>query len=502
MAFSKQLKQIYARITRNRLTAVFFLFGLIHCIAQGVIQSFLFTIDTQYYNLLFSITRTADNRADIPPSKYANYTNLVYVPSGGFELEICDFIPHNKGNCSYIFNSNAPVNSSNGPATDAILNGEIVTSHLNPQDFSTSLNSNSDVIFEAAKGAGSVTFSQTCTNMLLYPTQHLQNSRREDIVFGLLQIWLFGLSIMAMMYDSVPHVLTVFIVRLSLTAWSTYELWRTGWQQSIFYQMYEESGTPCSVNMFMDYFATRVLYEIPDLILNCTALGISAYLSWTLLRTYNAETFTTVGAPKPIMKMYKYFLALQVCLQLEVFVLITAAALWADQLFNSYITHMSNHTKIYEAIILFYAIIVGPWLFMGHHGIRFEKRVVLAAFLCVDLLFILGSSLMFLSDLYQWTFYAWPCLGCFITGSLLLLVASFVLGLVCFINFGKGLSQYLYAEANLSSSNFASEVFERDVESTYVGDENLKASGFHADFSTHYLPTLGPDISRDSFLSG
>lgn len=497
MAFSKQLKQIYARVARNRLTAVFFLFGLIHCIAQGVIQSFLFTVDSQYYDLLFSITHTAD----IPST---NYTNLVYVHGGGFELEICDFIPRNLGNCSSIFNSNAPLNSSNAPAIDSALSGEIVTSYLNPQDFSISRNSDGDVIFEAAKGAGSVTFNPTCTNMLLYPTQHFQNNRREDVVFGLLQIWLFGLSIMAMMYDSVPHVLTVFIVRLSLTAWSTYELWRTGWQQSIFYQMYEESGTPCSVNMFVEYFATRVLYEIPDLILNCTALGISGYLSWTLLRTYNAETFTTVGAPKQIMKMYKYFLALQVCLQLEVFVLITAAALWANQLFNSYITNMTEpgHTKIYEAIILFYAIVTGPWLFMGHHGIRFEKRVVLAAFLCVELLFILGSSLMFLSDLYQWTFYAWPCLGCFITASLLLLVASFVLGLVCFKNFGKGLSQYLYAEANLSSSNFASEIFERDVESTYVGDEKLKASGFHADFSTHYLPTLGPDISRDSFLSG
>lgn len=58
----------------------------------------------------------------------------------------------------------------------------------------------------------------------------------------------------------------------------------------------------------------------------------------------------------------------------------------------------------------------------------------------------------------------------------------------------------MYAKANLSSSNFASEVFERDVESTYVDDEKLKASGLHADFTTHYLPTLGLTSSRDSYL--
>ncbi|KAJ4500613.1 hypothetical protein C8R41DRAFT_431661 [Lentinula lateritia] len=500
--FKLKLKKIYTRITRNRLTAVFFLFGFFHCFAQGIIQSLLFVLDSQYYGLLSDITQAAD----IPP---ANHTDLSHV-SGGYRLEMCNFIPHNSSNCSPIFDSRDKIVVENSPDADAQLRGETIIAQLNSQSFKIIADAQgqsqtvSQVVFEADGGAGSVNMSESCTSMLLYPTQHFQNNRREEIAFLFLQFWLFILSIIAMIHDSVPHVLTVFITRILLTAWSIYSLWRTEWQQAVFQQAIEAPGTPCSAAMFGAYFSTRILYEIPDIILNCSALGISAFLSWTLLRTYNAEVFTCVGAPKAITKLYKYFLALQVCLQLEAFVLITAAALWVDQLFNTYIQQISAHTTVYEVLVISYAVALGPWLLAAWFGIRSEKRLLTLAFIFMGSLFILGSSLMFISQVYRWTFYAWPCIGCFITASLVLLVASFVLGILCYTNSGKGLAQYLYAEASLSSSNFAPEVFERDVESTYIvnfDDKKLKAKGLQADFTTHYLPTLGSMPSRDSASS-
>lgn len=499
MAFkNKLIKKIHTRVTRNRLTAVFFLFGFFHCFAQGIIQSLLFTVDDQYYSLLSDITQAAN----VPK---ANHTDLTYV-SGGYVLKLCNFIPHNSTDCTQLFNSSEIVPADNLTiGMDSELNGEIIVSALSQKSFKISRNSETQqVIFEGGEGQdgvpNNVTLNNTCTSMLLYPAQHLQNNMREDIAFLLLQFWLFIISVIAMMYDSVPHVLTVFITRILLTAWSIYALWRTNWQDSVFSEMIETAGTPCSVAMFGEYFSTRILYEIPDLILNCTALGISAYLSWTLLRTYNAEAFTCVGAPKAITKLYKYFLALQVCLQLEVFVLLTAAGLWADQLFKTYISAITAFSKLYEALILCYAILIGPWLLMAWYGIRYEKRKTTMAFIAGGTVFLLAGSVMFHSPVYTWTFYVWPCCACFITASLVLLVASIVLGLVCLKNFGKGLSQYLYAEASLSSSNFAPEVFERDVERGYVDDEKLKAKGLHADFTTYYLPTLGHNTSRDSYL--
>ncbi|KAJ3979561.1 hypothetical protein F5890DRAFT_1421165, partial [Lentinula detonsa] len=108
--------------------------------------------------------------------------------------------------------------------------------------------------------------------------------------------------------------------------------------------------------------------------------------------------------------------------------------------------------------------LIVPWLLTAWYGIRYENRTLTISFISVASLFILASSFMSISPTYRWTFYAWPCLGCFITASLILLIATVVLGSVCLRNFGKGLAQYLYASSNLSSSNFTRGVFERDVE--------------------------------------
>ena len=40
----------------------------------------------------------------------------------------------------------------------------------------------------------------------------------------------------------------------------------------------------------------------------------------------------------------------------------------------------------------------------------------------------------------------WPYLGCFTVASFVLLIASMVLGVVCRMNFGKGLAQYCTSE--------------------------------------------------------
>ncbi|EEB95760.1 hypothetical protein MPER_05219, partial [Moniliophthora perniciosa FA553] len=96
----------------------------------------------------------------------------------------------------------------------------------------------------------------------------MQNSRREDIAFVLLQFWLFGISFMAMTYDSVPHVLA------GLGA--------------------QQPGSPCSVEMFADYFKARLNYEL-----------------------YNVESFNYMGAPKKIVRIQRDFMAIEVAYSLK-----------------------------------------------------------------------------------------------------------------------------------------------------------------------------------------
>lgn len=135
--------------------------------------------------------------------------------------------------------------------------------------------------------------------------------------------------------------LTVLCARMLVTGWSAYAVWRTKHIEQSFNEIIINPNTPCSVNLSPDYFKTRTAYEvsslhrvgtlhstiffqIPDLILNCTALVLCSYLSFTLLRVsatytsrstmfsygylfqlYKAQSFKCVGAPLHIVRIYK-----------------------------------------------------------------------------------------------------------------------------------------------------------------------------------------------------
>ncbi|KAK7440042.1 hypothetical protein VKT23_017293 [Stygiomarasmius scandens] len=475
-ALQYRLKSIRARVTRNPLTTAFFLVGLVYCIAQAIIQSFIFVADNRYNNFLSSIIHAAQ----VPPQNHTDLPNPAIL-----QLEMCSFIPHDDKVCSIVF----PLNSSYpASSTDTNERGEVLRSYLGHDGSQFSFNQSDNSL-----NIGSVILDETCIKTLLYPDQHFQNARREDITLMVLQVWLFGISVLAMCYDSVPHVLALLGARILFTAWSIYAVWRTSNQQNVFHNIIEAPGTPCHAVLFPTYFQIRMHYQIPDLILNCTALAFTAYLSWALVKVFQDQSVKTVGAPKEINRMYKYYLALQVCLQLEAFVLMAWMGLWLDQFNNSYIRYITNHFKIYTAVFVWYAVFLGPWMLMGWWGIRLEKRILTGVFIVMGLLFTSWAGIMFYSQVYRWTFYAWPFFGCFTVAALILLFATFPLSIVCWRNFNKGLAQYLHAESVLASSHFATEAFENDIENVRaVPSRRSKKAFLDSDeqLPTYYLPEL------------
>ncbi|RDB19618.1 hypothetical protein Hypma_013245 [Hypsizygus marmoreus] len=468
-AVKAKAKSVYARITLNRVTTAFFVFSFVHCFAQGIIQSFLFSIDAEYGTILSSITTIAG----VPAA------NITYLEggSGHLHLRICNDIPHGQPNfpCSDIFRSEVDENNFlNSDTRQAIAlnhfkNGLVIS----PIRDSSTSNKSAGVTLRS--GSRTVQLSQQCVQTLVYPEQIMHNSKREDLTFVLLQFWLLAISVIAIMHDSVPHTLAVLITRGLLTVWSGYAIWRTTFIEGNLQELMFKSGTPCSINIFPSYFTTRISYEIPDLILNCTALLIAGYLSWTLLQDYNAQSFKCVGAPKHINRINKFFMAVLACLQLEAFVLTAAMGLWIDVLMNTAIARISAHTTIYQGLFILTIILLIPWITMGWYAIHRELKVWMGIFLGIALVILSAWSIMFYSIVYRWTFMQWPYLGCFTVASLVLIVASMILGIVCRMNFDKGLAQYLHAESVLASSNFAPEVFPHDEEKGRM-DLDMKAS--------------------------
>jgi len=449
-----QLKTAYKRITLNRLTTAFFIFGFVHCFAQGLIHSFIFTLDGQYSNLLNGIVQAAG----IPPQNHT-FTD-------GSKLFMCDFIPHTDETCFVLYDSTVDI-SQNNADIDPVARGQIIADGL-ATGFQMLVdsgdNSGDTSVIVVAQDGDQVTLDGQCTSMLLLPQQQLQNFKREDLTWVFLQFWLFFISLAAMIFDSVPHVLAVLGARVLATAWSAYAIYRTELMKQTFFDLIEQPGTPCSVELFSVYNQTRLYYEIPDLILNLSALGISIYLSWTLLKVYNSQSFKCMGAPEAVVPIYKYFMAVQACLHLECFVLLTAMGLWVDQLFTTYIHFISQHTAIYEASMIFTTVLLLPWITMGYIAIQREMKLLMSAFLFFTFVFISGWAIMFYSDTYRWSFVAWPNLGCYIVASFILLTLTMILGIKCWRNFGNGLAQYLHAESVLAASDFKPSIFEHDIE--------------------------------------
>jgi hypothetical protein len=63
-------------------------------------------------------------------------------------------------------------------------------------------------------------------------------------------------------------------------------------------------------------------------------------------------------------------------------------------------------------------------------------------FLVLSFGYLAGWGAMFASTTFRWTFAQWRFFSLIASGSVLLTLVAFILGVVCRLNFGKGLSRY------------------------------------------------------------
>ncbi|KII83848.1 hypothetical protein PLICRDRAFT_58289 [Plicaturopsis crispa FD-325 SS-3] len=455
-----KFKSLYLRITFSKFTLAFMIFGLLHCFAQGLIQSLMFSLDSDANTLVTSIVDEAQiSKRELP---------WLTRQGDDLDLKLCREVPIDLTvpSCFTVFQSGQP----NLTLSARDQKWEIGSSRIVNESLSTTSDAQG-VTVQLPYDRGTQFFSTQCTETLVYPQQVLQNFKREDLSQICVQFWLFFMSFAAVAYDSVPHTVALLCARILTTAWSAYALWRLSDIDTVFRALVSDSASACQVDLFPTYFQSRRPLALGDLMLNITALVISACLSINLLKVSSSRTFKRVGAPPEIMRIYHYFLAVFVCLQLSGFLLMTAMGLWIDQLFNTGVAYISRHTTIYIAAFLFTTITLVPWIMLGWFAVRRERRPFMTAFLSLGFVFIAVWSIMFYSQVYRWQFIQFPFFACITIQSFVVLIASCLLGVVCWRNFDKGLDHYLYVEDVLSNSDFEPAVFPRDLEKGDAADD-------------------------------
>jgi hypothetical protein len=457
-------KAALQQVLLTRVTAAFFVFSLLVCFTQGIMNALLFSIDLQYDTLVHGIIQTAA----FPKPEIDYLAGNV----GSLVLRACNDIPYyerQETNCTQVY----PIESSEGtvfrrsdqnqtdddrnPFTQVIHRSEFGS--LKVRESAGGSDAPKAVTLSYPNGT-IVSLVPGCTRSLLHSEKVLRNSKREEIVIVALQFWIFGMSLIAIIQSSVPHTIAVLVARILMTAWSAFTFWRSQRNSSIFKELFISPKTYCRLDLgFTDYFNDRIAYQIPDTILNCSGLLISAYMSWTLLKTFHETKLMRVGAPDAVLNLYKYFMAVLVCLQLGGFFLMSALGLWADQLFSVFLNTISEHSAIYKTLIVFTTIVVVPIGAMGWVSIKRENRKLMAVFLALLFVLLAGWGCMFGSQVWRWTFMDWPMLAALNVASLILIAASMILGGICWLNFGKGLGHYLYVQDMLASFNFSHGIF-------------------------------------------
>ncbi|KAI9512137.1 hypothetical protein F5148DRAFT_1280053 [Russula earlei] len=457
------VKSIYLRVTLNWITLTFFLFSFVHCFTQGTLQAFVFNADDAWGAFSTQIVAHAQFKSVV----FTQFTGR----HGLYSLELCDQVPVLGGDphpCDPFFTagqsdpitipprflpSASPVTGRDDSTALASLgqsNMSNMTSALwmvNGQSPSLGIQINSEprpdglsnVVITSSDGSLSTTLEPVCIFSLLYPEAKLSQARREELALIGSQFWLFGLAVFGLLFESVPHILALIVARLLTTGWSTYATWRTTNISDRIQHLIADPGSPCQLDFYKPYFARRFALQMADLVLHWDALFISIYLSWRLLKMYRTNTFRHVGPPKNILRIISF--AVLVSIQLSVFILMTAMALWVDQLLHGVIKKLSSHTAVYDGTFVITTVLLIPWLMMGWFS------------------FLGAWSTMFYSRIYRFTFIDWPFFGITTMSSFASLLASTGFAFVCLRNYGKGLAEWIYLEQKFWKNDFEPDLF-------------------------------------------
>lgn len=92
-------------------------------------------------------------------------------------------------------------------------------------------------------------------------TTRLQNTQREDIVFVLFQIWVLGMSVVALLNESVPHIVAALLTHVLATTWSAFQLADTRRFQESFLTLTVD-GACKGVSLLPNYWRHRGVVEV------------------------------------------------------------------------------------------------------------------------------------------------------------------------------------------------------------------------------------------------
>lgn len=131
--------------------------------------------------------------------------------------------------------------------------------------------------------------------LLTYPVSVFEIHKREDSVCIAFQFWVLAISIVALLNESIPHVLASLLTHVMATAWGAFQITSTATFRANFKRVINTDGACGQTLLDPSYWQARSRLEISSLGFNGLALITSCALTWNLHGTSDHTSYFLPG---------------------------------------------------------------------------------------------------------------------------------------------------------------------------------------------------------------
>ncbi|KAF8154025.1 hypothetical protein B0H34DRAFT_799931 [Crassisporium funariophilum] len=464
-----KVKILYTRITLTRFTTLYFFSALVACITLSSLQAVTFVDNSNAVTALSSV---------IAESQFSD--GLAVIRNGW--IQVCDSIPDQPGtNCTAKISLKGQditiIGATLVPATRVYSMGIVgdlgpvkrdvfnKQSLWNRDDDEDDDDDDEDDYDDALS---SLNLEVNCVGALKWLDDVLHDAQREDIVTCLFQFWLFTLALVTLLNESIPHLGAALLGHILGAAWAAYRVEST-YRMMKTYRNDIVPGLCNDVDLLGNWWEVRIHHAIPIVVVNVIALVASCYFSSRLFKVYSNQSFSRVGALPAIHRMYK-----------ASFFSLASTGMWIDKVCHATMMDLAKHSKLYLAAFIVTMVLLMPWLFFGWMCVRRECKISFLIVCAISTFLLTISTVLFHSPLYRYIFITWPFFATVTVTSYVLIIVTTVFGVLCRLNFGKGLAHYLQVTDALEGVDFTPVYFpkgqERDTEKAAL-ELDFKDSG-------------------------
>ena len=309
-----------------------------------------------------------------------------------------------------------------------------------------------------------------------------------------------GMSCVAVLYQSIPHVWAIFVTHIIAALWSAFQLWSTRAFKARYSGLINDHnldllrgrGACAGQDMLPAYFNPRMNAELASAVFNFVSVFTSGYLAYRLIYVFGWNTFKHIGASVVIHKVHKLILTLTILIQLSLFnivvsvvrpllvhldcseirclgamdrpivfvrsslsTMLTSCSWSSSGLFGRYATFLGLY-RAWNIVILIGLI---PWLTLGWFSVRREWRHRMLVFNILSAFFLMswlgmhlpvcftrrliGFTAVILSSTWRLTFLNWRFFSIIQVVAFASCLLTFVFGILCRVFcFKEQLPQY------------------------------------------------------------